>query len=250
MGGPEDRYDHATHKAMKKYGKNYKKALESLQGKTTYNAPEAIKLLKETSATKFDSTAEIHLNLNIDTKQSDQTIRSTVILPHGTGKKLKIAAVVPDDKVKSAKDAGAVSAGLEDLIAEIEKGKFDYDVIVATPDVMKNLGKVAKVIGQKGLMPNPKSGTVSPDIAKTIEELTRGRIELRNDKEGNVHSVFGKMSFKEDELENNLKAFLQAIRDAKPSGAKGTFIKSITVCTTMGPGIRLNVNEVMGSLSK
>ena len=235
---------------MKKYGKNYKSAAEKIKDKTTYNLSEAVKLLKETSSTKFDGTAEIHLNLNIDTKQSDQTVRSTVILPHGTGKKLKIAAIVPDDKVKAAKDAGALSAGLEDLITELGKGKFDYDVIVATPDTMKKLSKVAKVLGQKGLMPNPKSGTVSPDIEKTIQELTRGRIELRTDKEGNLHSVFGKMSFKEDELENNLKAFLQAIRDAKPSGTKGTFIKSITVCTTMGPGIRLNINEVVGSLSK
>lgn len=235
---------------MKKYGKNYKKALESLKEKPMYDLAEAVKLVKETGKTKFDSTAEIHLNLNIDPKQADQIVRSTVILPHGTGKKLKIAAVVSDDKVKAAKDAGATSAGLEDLIAEFEKGKFDYDVIVATPDSMKSLGKVAKILGQKGLMPNPKSGTVTDDIEKAIEELSRGRIELRNDKEGNVHSIFGKVSFKEEQLENNLKAFLQAVREAKPSGVKGTFIKSITVTTTMGPGIRLNVNEVMSSLSK
>jgi large subunit ribosomal protein L1 len=235
---------------MKKYGKNYKKALESLKAKPMYNLNEAVKLVKETGGTKFDSTAEIHLNLNIDSKQADQTVRSTVTLPHGTGKKLKIAAVVPDDKVKSAKDAGATAAGLEDMIAEFEKGKFDYDVVVATPDVMKNLGKVAKVLGQKGLMPNPKSGTVTPNIEKAIEELSRGRVELRNDKEGNVHSIFGKVSFKEEELENNLKALLQTIRDSKPSGIKGTYIKSITVTTTMGPGIRLDINEVMANLSK
>ena len=213
---------------MKKYGKKYKSAADALKDKPASNLSEAVKLLKETSATKFDGTAEIHLNLNIDTKQSDQTVRSTVILPHGTGKKLKIAAVVPDDKVKAAKDAGAASAGLEDLITEFGKGKFNYDVIVATPDVMKNLGKVAKILGQKGLMPNPKSGTVSPNIEKTIQELTRGRIELRNDKDGNLHSIFGKLSFKEDELENNLKTFLQAIRDSKPSGTKGTFIRTST----------------------
>ncbi len=215
-----------------------------------YNLIEAIKLVKETSTTKFDSTAEVHLNLNINSKQADQTIRSTVILPHGTGKKLKIAAVVNDDKVKSAKDAGATTAGLEDLIAEFGKGKFDYDVVVATPNVMKNLGKVAKILGQKGLMPNPKSGTVTPDVEKVIEELSRGRIELRNDKEGNVHSIFGKVSFKEDELENNLRALLQTIRDSKPTGIKGTYIKSITVTTSMGPGIKLDVNEVMANLSK
>lgn len=233
---------------MKKYGKNYKKALEAAKGKPMYNLTEAVKLLKEFSATKFDSTAEIHLNLSIDPKQADQSIRSTVILPHGTGKKLKIAAVVSDDKVKAAKDAGATAAGLEDLIAEFEKGKFKYDVIVATPDVMKNLGKVAKILGQKGMMPNPKSGTVTPDIEKTIEELNRGRVEFRNDKEGNIHSIFGKTSFKEEELENNLKAFLQALRDNKPSGVKGAFIKSITICSTMGPGVRLDANQVMSEL--
>ena len=235
---------------MRKLGKKYKSAAEKLKEKAAYNLSEAVKLVKETSAAKFDSTAEIHFNLNIDSKQADQMVRTTVVLPHGTGKKLKIAAVVPDDKVKAAKKAGAASAGLEDLIAEFGKGKFDYDIIIAAPDAMKSLGKVAKILGQKGLMPNPKSGTVSTDIEKTIEELNRGRIELRNDKEGNVHSVFGKVSFKEEELENNLKTLLQAIRDGKPSGVKGTFIKSITVCTTMGPGIRLNIKEVMANLSK
>ncbi len=235
---------------MRNIGKKYKTAAEPLKGKVVTTIAEAVELIKSTSTTKFDSTAEIHFNLNIDPKQNDQAIRTTVVLPHGTGKKPKIAAVVSDDKISAAKAAGAKSAGLEDLITELGKGKFDYDVVVATPDVMKNLGKVAKVLGQKGLMPNPKSGTVTPDIEKAIEELMRGRIELRNDKEGNIHSIFGKVSFKEDELENNLKTLFQTIRDNKPSGVKGTFIKSITLCTTMGPGIKLDVNEIMASLSK
>jgi len=235
---------------MKKYGKKYKSAAELLKGKDVSSLSEAVKLVKETGTTKFDGTAEVHFNLNIDPKQADQIVRTTVILPHGTGKKLKIAAVVSDDKISAAKAAGAAAAGLEDLLAEFESGKFDYDVVVATPDVMKNLGKVAKNLGQKGLMPNPKSGTVTPDIEKAIEELSRGRIELRNDKEGNVHSIFGKVSFKEDELENNLKTLLLSLRDNKPSGVKGTFINSITLTSTMGPGIRLDVNGVMGSLSK
>lgn len=235
---------------MRKYGKKYKDALKSIADKPMYNLTEAVKLLKETSGTKFDSTAEVHLNLNIDPKQADQIVRSTVMLPHGTGKKLKIAAVTTDEKVKIAKDAGATAAGLEDLIEEFKKGKFNYDIVVATPDVMKNLAKVAKILGQKGLMPNPKSGTVTHDLGKTIEELGRGRIEIKNDKDGNVHSIFGKVSFKEDELENNLRTLLRTMRDAKPSGIKGTYIQSITVTTTMGPGIKLSVNEVMGSLSK
>lgn len=235
---------------MKRYGKNYRKAAEALKGKTVSTLNDAVKLLKKAGTSKFNETAEIHLNLNIDPKQADQTVRSIVMLPHGTGKKLKIAAVVTDDKVAGAKAAGAVAAGMEDLIEEFSKGKFKYDVIVATPDVMKHLGKVAKVLGQKGLMPSPKSGTISTDIEKTIEELSRGRVEFRNDKEGNVHAIFGKLSFKQDELENNLKAFLQAIRENKPSGVKGTFIKSITLASTMGPGIHLEVNDVMSSLSK
>ena len=232
--------------------KKYRKALDGLKAKPAYDLAEAVKLLKETAngLTKFDATAEIHMHLNIDVKQADQLVRSTVVLPHGSGKKLKIAAVVPDDKVKAAKEAGAAAAGLEDLVAEFETGKFDYDVIVAMPSIMKNLGKVAKILGQKGMMPNPKSGTVSENIVKVIEELGRGKIEFRNDKEANLHSIFGKMSFKEAELENNLKAFLQAVRDSKPSGVKGNFIETITITSTMGPGIRLNVNDVMTSLSK
>ncbi len=235
---------------MKKYSKKHKEAQKKLGNDPIETIEEAIKLVKSTAITKFDSTAEIHLNLNIDPTKADQTVRSTIILPHGTGKNLKIAAVVNDDMVKAAKAAGATSAGLEDLIEEFKKGKFNYDVVVATPDVMKSLSKVAKTLGQKGLMPNPKSGTVAQDIIKAIEELSRGRVEFRNDKQGSIHSVFGKTSFKEAELENNLKAFLSAIKETKPTGAKGNYIKSITLTTTMGPAIRLNVNEVMASLSK
>lgn len=235
---------------MKKYAKNYQKALDKVKGKKVSTLAEAVQLLKETSLVKFDATAEIHLNLAIDPTKADQVVRSTIILPHGTGKKLKIAAVVAEDKVKIAKEAGAAKAGLEELIEEFSQGKVDYDVVVATPDVMKHMGKIAKILGQKGLMPNPKSGTISDNIEKTIQELSRGRVEFRNDKEGNVHGIFGKISFKPEELENNLRAFLSAIRDTKPSGVKGTYIKSITVTSTMGPGIRMEVNEVMSGLPK
>ncbi len=232
------------------HGKKYKNAAEQLKAKLFYGLDEAVALLKKTSVTKFNGTAEIHLNLNIDPTQADQTMRTTVALPHGTGKKLRIAAIVADDKVKAALDAGATAAGMEELLAEFEKGKIDYDVIVATPDMMKNLAKVAKTLGQKGMMPNPKSGTVSPDIVKTIQELTKGRVEIRNDKEGNIHAIFGKVSFKEEELLNNLKAFLVAIRDGKPSGVKGTYINSITLNSTMGPGIKLDAKTVMSELPK
>jgi len=231
-----------------KRGKKYTEAAKKVGQKNSYGLLEALKLLKETGTTKFDATAELHLNLSIDPTKADQAIRGTISLPHGTGKEVKIAALVTDDKVKLAKDAGAQAAGLEDLIAEFEKGKVNYDVIVATPDVMKQIAKVAKILGQKGLMPNPKAGTVTEDIAKAIKELKAGRLEYRNDKEGNVHSIFGKLSFKEEELENNLKSFIRVIRDAKPAAVKGAFIKSMTITSTMGPGIRLDVNEALKAL--
>jgi len=229
-------------------GKKYTEAAKKLAEKESYTIAEALKLLKETGNTKFDSTAEIHINLNIDPTKAEQAIRGTISLPHGSGKKVRIAAIVSDDKIKDAKAAGADEAGLEDLVAEFGKGKINYDVIVATPDVMKKLGKVAKILGQKGIMPNPKAGTVTDDIVKTIKELKAGRLEYRNDKEGNIHSIFGKLSFKDEELENNLRSFIKVIREAKPSVLKGSFVKSITLTSTMGPGIRLNVNESLNSL--
>lgn len=231
-----------------KRGKKYRESVSKLTQKEGYNLPEALKLLKETSYTKFDATAEIHVNLNIDPAKADQAIRGTLSLPHGSGKKIRIAAIVTDDKAKAAKEAGADEAGLEDLIAQFEKGKVNFDVVVATPDVMKQMGKVAKILGQKGLMPNPKAGTVTDNIAKTVKELRAGRVEYRNDKEGNIHSIFGKLSFKDEQLENNLKAFLRVIRDAKPASIKGSFINSITLTSTMGPGIKLNVNEALKAL--
>jgi large subunit ribosomal protein L1 len=232
-------------KRGKKYVESVKKLTHPKEG---YTLNQALKLLKETSYTKFDSTAEIHFNLNIDPAKADQAIRGTISLPHGSGKKIRIAAMVTDDKVKMAKEAGADEAGLEDLIGQFEKGKVNFDVVVATPDVMKQMGKVAKILGQKGLMPNPKAGTVTDNIAKTIKELRGGRVEYRNDKEGNIHSIFGKLSFKDDELENNVKAFLRIIRDAKPASIKGSFINSITLTSTMGPGIKVNVNEALKAL--
>lgn len=239
--------NHATINTMKG-GKKYRESAAKLTQKDGYGLSEALKLLKETSYTKFDATAEIHLNLNIDPAKADQAIRGTISLPHGSGKKVRIAAIVTDDKAKAAKEAGADEAGLEDLIAQFEKGKVNFDVVVATPDVMKKMGKVAKILGQKGLMPNPKAGTVTDNIEKTIKELRGGRVEYRNDKEGNIHSIFGKLSFKDEQLENNLKAFLRVLRDAKPASIKGSFINSITLTSTMGPGIKLNVNEVLKAL--
>lgn len=227
----------------KKRGKKYQAANEKIDKKKLYSMAEAIALLKETATTKFDSTAEIHINTGLDPKQSDQMIRGTISLPHGTGKNIRVIAFVDDDKVKEAKAAGAVETGSDELIEKINKGWLDFDVAIATPDQMKKLGKIAKTLGQKGLMPNPKAGTVTPTPGKTIEEIKKGRVEYKLDKEANIHNIFGKVSFKEDQLIENLKGYLKAIQEVKPSGIKGNYLNSITICASMGPGIKMNPNE-------
>lgn len=214
----------------------------------SYSLDEACELLKKTATTKFDSSCELHVKLGVDVKQADQLSRSTVSLPHGTGKDVRVIAFVNENKLKEAKDAGAVKAGLDDLIEEISKGWMDFDVAVASPDVMKNLGKVAKTLGTKGLMPNPKAGTVSPEIGKTISELKKGRVEFRTDKQGQMHNAFGKVSFSAADLKENVKALIKAIVEAKPATAKGTYIVNISLATTMGPGIKLDVPSVLAEL--
>lgn len=230
-----------------KRGKKYQ-AAKKLVTEPAYGFQEAIALLKKTSTTKFDSSCEIHVVLDIDVKQSDQAVRSTVALPHGTGKTLRVIAFVPENLVKEAMSAGAVKAGLEELIEEINKGWLDFDVAVAHPTIMKNLGKIAKTLGQKGLMPNPKAGTVTPEISKTIGEIKKGKVEFRADKLGVVHNMFGKVSFSEQQLAENLRMFLKTLLESKPSTVKGTFVKSMSVTTTMGPGIRMDLSKVMEAL--
>ncbi len=229
---------------MKKHGKKYKEA-KKLVEKPLYEIGEAIVLMKKTSTVKFDASAEVHMKLGLDPKQADQLIRGTVVMPNGTGKKVRVIAFVPEALVKTAKAAGAIEAGLEDLIEKIVKGWMDFDVAVAIPEVMKGLGKIAKTLGQKGLMPNPKAGTVTTDIEKTIGEIIKGKVEFKLDKLANLHNIFGKVFFDPAHLEENLKAFLKAIAAAKPSGAKGIFVQSITIASTMGPGIRLDVNKAL-----
>jgi len=231
-----------------KHGKKYRAALAKLELNKRYSLTEAAKLLKETSTTKFDSSIEIHLNLGIDTTQAEQMIRSTVSLPHGTGKNVRVVAFVSDDKVKEAKAAGAIEAGSDELIEKVEKGWLDFDTAVATPDMMKNLAKVARQLGQAGLMPNPKSGTVTPDIGAKVAEVMKGQVEFRNDKLANLHNVVGKSSFSEKQLEENIGAYLKAVHEKKPATVKGTFINSITVCASMGPAIKLQVNETLSAL--
>lgn len=233
---------------MSKKGKNYRKVVELVDSNKLYTLDEACELLKKTSTTKFDSSCEVHVKLGVDVKQADQLSRSTVSLPHGTGKNVRVIAFVNENQVNEAKEAGASEAGLEELIEKISKGWLDFDVAVASPEVMKNLGKVAKTLGTKGLMPNPKAGTVTTDIGKTIAELKKGRVEFRTDKQGQMHNIFGKVSFEPTALKENLKTLLKAIVDAKPTGAKGNYIQGIAVATTMGPGIKLDTSSVLTEL--
>ncbi|MDA0376153.1 MAG: 50S ribosomal protein L1 [bacterium] len=221
------------------HGKKYEEKKKLVEEGKIYSVAEATELLPKLSTVKFDATAEVHIKINANTTQADQLVRTTVALPHGTGKKIRIAAFVKDDQADAAKKAGADIAGITELMAAVEQEKIDFDVAVATPDVMKDLGKVAKILGQRGLMPNPKAGTVTPDVAKAIDELKKGRIECKMDKQGIIHTVFGKVSFGPQKLKENLDVILHEIREAKPAGIKGEYIQTISVSPSMGPGIRV-----------
>lgn len=221
-------------------GKKYKEVSKLVERKR-YALGDAVALLCKLQTTKFDPTAEVHIRVNADTTQADQLVRTTVALPHGTGRAVRIAAFVPDDLIDEAKKAGAVIAGNDDLIKAVEGGEINFDIAIAVPAMMKNLGKVAKTLGQKGLMPNPKSGTVTTTVGKTIQELSKGRIECKMDKQGIIHTIFGKLSFGPEKLKANLEAVLQAVKDAKPTGIKGVYIGSISISPSMGPGIRIEI---------
>lgn len=221
-------------------GKKYREK-KALVTKPSYDLEEAVALLTKISSTSFDGSAEVHIRIGADMTQADQLVRGTVTLPHGTGKKVRIAAFVTEDQVDAAKAAGALHAGGAELIKEIEGGMMDFDITVAMPQLMKDLGKLAKVLGPKGLMPSPKSGTVSDKPAKVIEELGKGRIEFKMDKQAIIHSVFGKISFGEKKLTENLKSLLQAVKDAQPNGIKGVYIVSVNINPTMGPGIKVQL---------
>lgn len=235
---------------MAKQGKKYVEAAKKVDINKMYTLEEAMGMIVDVSTTKFDGTCEIHVQLNADPKYADQIVRSTVSFPHGTGKKVRVVAFVGEEKVEAALKAGAVKAGGNDLIEEVNKGFFDFDVAVATPDMMRDLAKVAKVLGPKGLMPNPKSGTVTPDVEKAIAELQAGKIEFKTDKFGIVHSFFGKVSFGKDKLTENFKEFVRALNAAKPTGIKGVYIKSMTINPTMGPGIKLDINDTVKSSAR
>ena len=218
--------------------------LEKIDRTKLYDIEEAIKLVKETSNSKFDGTIEVAMNLNLDQKKADQQLRGAVVLPHGTGKSKRILVLAKGDQAKAAEAAKAEFVGDMDMINKIEKENwFDFDVIIATPEMMPMLGKIGKLLGPKGLMPNPKTGTVTTDVTKAIEEIKKGKVNYRTDSFGNIHGIFGKASFKEEQLVENLKAFVNVILKAKPSTIKGTYVKNITISSTMGPGIKLDINS-------
>ncbi|MFA5029566.1 MAG: 50S ribosomal protein L1 [Patescibacteria group bacterium] len=220
--------------------KRLKEVEKLIDFKKIYPLAEAIDLVKKTSTVKFDAGIEAHINLGINTKKSDQQVRSTVILPHGNGKVVKVAVVATSgDQQKAAKEAGADLIGEKDLIEDIQKGKLDFDILVATPDAMKMLGLVAKILGPKGLMPNPKDGTVAQNVGEAVANLKKGKVSFKNDDSGNLHVLIGKISFDNDKLTENFNALVESIRKAKPAGAKGSYIKSVSLCSSMGPGVKV-----------
>ena len=229
---------------MRKLGKKYVEASNKVEKNKAYGIEEAVKLVKETSITKFDSSVEVAMNLNIDTKKSDQQLRGSIVLPNGTGKSKKILVLAKGAAAAEAKEAGADFIGDTDLIDKIaNENWFDYDTIVATPEMMPALGKIGKVLGPKGLMPNPKTGTVTTTPAKTVTDIKKGMVEYRADSLGNVHGIIGKVSFDEKALSENLTYFINTIIKSKPTTIKGKFVKSISICTTMGPGIKIDLNS-------
>ena len=225
-------------------GKKYNAASARIEKTRLYSLEEAVKLVPATAPAKFDEVVDLAVRLGVDPKQSEQMVRGTVVLPNGTGKKVRVLVFAKDDKEKEAKDAGADFVGGEDLIEKVSKGWLDFDSVVATPDMMGAVGKLGKILGPRGLMPNPKIGTVTFDITKAVKEIKAGKVEFKVDKSGNVHASIGKVSFGVQKLKENLLALLDGIIKAKPSTSKGIYLRSITVATTMGPGVKIDTTGV------
>lgn len=229
---------------MKKRSKKYEEAFSKIEKGKVYSKEEAVKLVKETSISKFDGSVEVAMRLNLDTKKADQQLRGAIVLPKGTGKNIRVLVIAKGENAEKAKNAGADYVGDVDMIEKIEKENwFDFDTMIATPDMMPLLGKLGKVLGPKGLMPNPKTGTVTMDVTKAVNEVKAGRVEYRTDSFGNVHGIIGKSSFTEEQLLENLNAFMATILKVKPATVKGDYVKNIAITTTMGPGIKILVNS-------
>ena len=223
-----------------KRGKNYINAVSAIDKTKLYDSSEAMDLVVSNAKAKFDETVEAHFRLGVDGRNADQQVRGVVVLPHGTGKSVKVLVIAKGDKAKEAEVAGADFVGAEDMIEKIQKENWlDFDVCITTPDMMGLVGRIARVLGPKGLMPNPKSGTVTMDVKKAIDDVKAGKVEYRLDKTNNIHVIIGKVSFGKEKLNENFEVILNAINKAKPASAKGTYIKSATLATTMGPGIRV-----------
>jgi large subunit ribosomal protein L1 len=221
-------------------GKRFQKAAEFVDVDTYYMPNEALKLIKDAPSAKFDESVEIAFNLGVDPRKADQIVRGTVTLPHGSGKTVRVAAFATGEKAREAREAGADIVGGEELVEEVIKGNIDFEAAVATPDLMGAVGKAGRVLGPRGLMPNPKTGTVTFDIAKAVSDIKGGKIEYKTDRTGNVHMIVGKKSFDENALKENYLAVVEEIIRAKPSAAKGKYVKSVTVSTTMGPGVKID----------
>jgi large subunit ribosomal protein L1 len=228
-------------------GKRFKTALKGIDRNKFYSVEEAVKLVKERAKAKFDETIEMAFNLGIDPKHADQNVRGVISLPHGTGKTVRVAVFAKGEKAEAAKKAGADIVGADDLAEKVQAGQMDFDRVIASPDMMVTVGKLGKVLGPRGLMPNPKLGTVTNDIAEAVKAAKGGQVEYRAQKEGIVHAGVGKASFSEQALVENVKALFNAVNRAKPAGAKGTYMKKVSISSTMGPGLKLDVAEMGGA---
>ena len=229
---------------MAKTGKRLQKAKENIDRTALYALSDAVKIIKENANTKFDETIDIAFNLGVDPKHADQMVRGVVSLPHGTGKSLRVAVFAKGDKVKEAEDAGADLVGSDELADQVKKGEINFDRVIATPDMMAVVGQLGKVLGPKGLMPNPKLGTVTMDVAAAVKAVKGGQIEFRVEKAGIIHAGVGKASFSADAIGENVSTFINAINKAKPTGVKGTYMKRVTISSTMGPGVRLDIGHL------
>jgi large subunit ribosomal protein L1 len=233
--------EHHEERTVRKHGKKYKEVAALVEKGRLYSPTEAVELVKRVSYTKFDGTVELHLRMGVDPRHADQMVRGIAVLPHGTGKAVRVLVFAQGDKAREAQEAGADFVGAQDLVQQIEGGFLGFDVAVATPDMMGMVGRLGKILGRRGLMPNPKAGTITMDLTRAIRDIRAGRVEFRVDRSALIHVPLGKVSFEPDRLLGNLGAMMEAINAAKPSGARGQYIRSVTVTPTMGPGVRIDI---------